>query len=393
MRSLLFLACVLILQMDVFAAPPAVTNVVAVQRVGTKLVDIRYDLSDAEGDLVKVRIEISNDGGRTYSVPANSLIGDIGGGILPGTNKLIVWNAGIDWDGEFSETMRVKVIASDGKGFPGLEWGQEIPPGGFFMGKDGGPEGVGLGRHVSIPWSYWMSKYEITVEQFTEFLNTTLAAGYTRRSDNGIYANQGMFIGVPKDSQLYNLGDDISWNLNKLVVAQGREKLPVIVPWFGALAFAGYYGYDLPTDAEWEKATRGPDHDGLGEHWIYPWGNGITGANGSFRGQGNPFSGTRTPVGLFQGSQSPGGLDMGNAYGLYDLIGNVAEWTRSENISLESYPPIESLANAIHSYDRSVQRVTRGGSYDDSTNSPTLTCFYRSNFGYTGIRVVRRAQP
>lgn len=376
-----------------FAGPPAVTNVVAVQRVGTKLIDIRYDVADTEGDLVKVRVEISHDGGRSYSVPASSLTGDVGGGIIPGQNKLIVWNAGIDWDGEFSETMRVKVIASDGKGFPGLEWGQEIPPGGFFMGKDGGPEGVGVGRHVNITWSYWLSKYEITVEQYTEFLNTTLAAGYTRRSDNTVFANQGMFIGVAKDSQLYSPDGDIIWTLNKFVVTQGREKLPVMVAWHAALAFAGYYGYDLPTDAEWEKAARGPDRDGLGEHWIYPWGNGITGANGSFRAQGNPFSGTRTPVGIFQGAQSPGGLDMGNAYGLYDLIGNVAEWTRSENISLESYPPIESLANAIHAYDRSVSRVTRGGSFDHNPSSQDLMCYYRGSSGPTGIRVVRRAQP
>src|SRR5436190_2212274 len=99
MRLLLVLACLLNLQIGLFAGPPTVTNVVALQRTGTKLVDIRYDLSDPEGDLVKVRIEVSNDGGKTYSVPANSLTGDIGGGIIPGTNKLIVWNAGIDWDG------------------------------------------------------------------------------------------------------------------------------------------------------------------------------------------------------------------------------------------------------------------------------------------------------
>jgi formylglycine-generating enzyme required for sulfatase activity len=306
---------------------------------------------------------------------------------------LIVWNAGIDWDGEFSETMRVKVIASDGKGFPGLEWGQEIPPGGFFMGKDGGPEGVGIGRHVNIPWSYWFSKYEITVEQFNEFLNITLAAGYTRRDGNYVYANQGMFVGVPRDTQLYVAQADIFWNLNKFVITPGRENLPVIVQWHAALAFAGYYGYDLPTDAEWEKAARGPDHDGLGEHWIYPWGNGITGANGSFSGQGNPFSGSRTPVGLFQGAQSPGGLDMGNAYGLYDIIGNVAEWTRSEQISLDAYPPIENLANAIHSIDRNVSRVLRGGSYDQSTASEALMCYYRAISGTPGFRVVRRAQP
>jgi hypothetical protein len=93
MKFLLLLASTLIIQIAAFAGPPTVTNVVAGQRIGTKLVDIHYDVSDPDGDLVKVRIEISNDGGKTYSVPANSLTGDIGAGIAPGTNKLIVWNA------------------------------------------------------------------------------------------------------------------------------------------------------------------------------------------------------------------------------------------------------------------------------------------------------------
>src|SRR4051794_19603657 len=82
------------------AAAPIVTNVVASQRSGTKLIDIRYDVLDADGDPLKIRIEISHNGGSSYSVPAVSLTGDVGNNITPGTNKLIVWNAAIDWDGE-----------------------------------------------------------------------------------------------------------------------------------------------------------------------------------------------------------------------------------------------------------------------------------------------------
>jgi formylglycine-generating enzyme required for sulfatase activity len=379
-----------------FAGPPVITNVVASQRTGTKLVDIHYDVADADGDPLKIRIEISNNGGTTYSVPANSITGDVGTGIAPGQNKLIVWNAGIDWDGEFSETMRVKVIASDGKGFPGLEWGQEIPPGGFFIGKDGGPEGIGTGRHVNIPWSYWLSKYEITVDQFTEFMNAALAAGEITRSGNEIYSTQGAFPGLAANTQLYSSSQsgDTSWVLNKFIPTTGRENLPAVVYWAGAWAFAFHYGYDLPTDAEWEKAARGPDHDGLGEHWVYPWGNGINGYDGSFRASENPLSGRRTPVGFFKGPQSPGGLDMGNAYGLYDLIGNVAEWTRTQFIELESYPAVESLGNAIHAYDRGGTRVLRGGSYEDSVGAEQLKCYFRNTSSpWSGFRVVRRAQP
>ena len=92
--------------------PPAITNVRASQREGTKLVDIYYDAADADGDLLKVRIEISDNDGAKYSVPAFSLTGDIGEGIAPGSGKHIVWDAGTDWDGEYSDQMRVKVLPS-----------------------------------------------------------------------------------------------------------------------------------------------------------------------------------------------------------------------------------------------------------------------------------------
>ena len=144
--------------------PPAITNVRASQREGTKLVDIYYDAADADNDLLKVRIEISDNDGAKYSVPAFSLTGDIGEGIAPGTGKHIVWDAGTDWDGEYSDQMRVKVFAIDAQGFPGMEWGNEGPPGGFLMGQDGGAEGSGPSRHVNIPWSYWLGKYEVTAQ-------------------------------------------------------------------------------------------------------------------------------------------------------------------------------------------------------------------------------------
>ena len=79
------------------AAPPAVTNVVALQRAGTKLVDINYDVQDPDGDLLKVRVEVSDNDGHLYSVPAFSLTGDIGEGIASGTDKHIIWDAGVDW--------------------------------------------------------------------------------------------------------------------------------------------------------------------------------------------------------------------------------------------------------------------------------------------------------
>lgn len=376
------------------AAAPVVTNVVAVQRAATKLVDIRYDVLDADGDPLKIRIEISHNGGTNYSVPANTLTGDFGNNITSGTNKLIVWNAGVDWDGEYSPLMRVKVIASDSRGYPGLAWGQEVPPGGFLMGQDGGAEGVGPGRHVNIPWSFWLSKYEITVQQYADYLNTALVAGEVVRVGNSINANAGFYAGVPANTPIYTLGSDIQWNLNKLEVLSGRTNLPVEVNWFGAVAFAQHYGYDLPTDAEWEKAARGADFDGLGEHRVYPWGNSINGGNANYSGSGDPYGG-RTPVGYFNGNQVPFGPDMPNGYGLYDVAGNVSEWTRTTDVALDNYPALESLANAIHALTLVPQyRVARGGSYAQSTTELRIygrPADYYGSVSNHGLRVVRRS--
>src|SRR6478735_871882 len=101
------------------AAVPVVSNVTASQRTGTKLVDITYNVADADGDALKIRVEVSDNAGTTYAVPAFALTGAVGDNVAPGNGKTIVWNAGVDWDGEYSEQMRVKVIASDSRGFPG----------------------------------------------------------------------------------------------------------------------------------------------------------------------------------------------------------------------------------------------------------------------------------
>lgn len=333
-----------------FAAPPEITNVRASQRTGTKLVDISYDIADADGDKLRVRVEISDNDGKVYSVPAFTFTGDIGEGITPGTGKQIVWDAGTDWDGEYSDQMRVKLYAIDAQGFPGMEWGNEVPPGGFLLGQDGGAEGAGPSAHVNIPWSYWMAKYEVTRGQYCDFLNQALVDGiiYRDATSANVYVSTKApaEYACPIDAWVCPLGDDylIRWNVNNFEVVDGLDNYPMSVTWYGAMLFCRYYGYDLPTEAEWEKAARGPDHDDEDEHLCYPWGNEVASAYAAISTSSPYFK----PVGYYDGNQTPMGPDTINGYGLYDVIGNMAEWTRSCNQTVESYATQESLLDYRH---------------------------------------------
>jgi len=61
---------------------PVVSNITVSQRTdGSKKVDIRYNLSDADGDRCTVSVQVSSDGGSTWTVPAMSFSGAIGAGV------------------------------------------------------------------------------------------------------------------------------------------------------------------------------------------------------------------------------------------------------------------------------------------------------------------------
>jgi formylglycine-generating enzyme required for sulfatase activity len=389
-----------------FSAAPVVTNVSATQIIHnvsgiintTKLVLIRYDVRDDDNDPMRVRVEVSSDGGTLYSVPALTFTNfpalgytnksDIGENILSGTNKVIIWDAGKDWDGEYSTQMVVKVYAIDNIGFPDLAWGNEVASSGFLMGQDGGTEGSGPSRHVNIPWSYWLGKYEVRADEYASFLNMALVAGDVFRIETQVFANAFRFAGVPEGALLIQLGDnlDVRWNVNNFEVSGGRFNFPARVTWYGAMAFANYYGYDLPTEAEWEKAARGPDQDDEDEHLLYHWGDSISGSDANYFGSGDPFeSFGPAHVGYYNGNQSPLGPDRANAYGLYDMAGNVIEWTRSKWLeNIEAYPESESIGGFWNSVDQISERVLRGGSWWNipegsslSVNTNSLSNFKR----------------
>jgi hypothetical protein len=99
---------------DARAAAPSVQNVVFAQRQdGSGIVDVTYDLYDADSSELTISLQASDDGGASWIVPCNSVAGDAGDGIAPGTGKHLTWNFKADDNGWEGAAYRVRVIASD----------------------------------------------------------------------------------------------------------------------------------------------------------------------------------------------------------------------------------------------------------------------------------------
>jgi len=90
-----------------------VSNVRALQRQGTKLVDITYDLTAPGGSPVNVTVAVSTNNGTSYSLVASSFFGSgYGAGVTPGNSRQIVWDAGADWNNKLSSQVRFRVTAN-----------------------------------------------------------------------------------------------------------------------------------------------------------------------------------------------------------------------------------------------------------------------------------------
>lgn len=210
-----------------------------------------------------------------------------------------------------------------------------VPAGQFLHGQFNDP--------ATIDYEYQMMVNDVTMSQYVDFLNTALADGTLKVDGNqivGFYPGDKFHAAkheveiTAKDYIFIPLNDPASrftFDGSTFSVVAGYENHPMTnVAWFGAWGYCGYYGFSLPTELEWEKAARGSADDR-----PFPWGDEIARNNANFYASRDPFEdmssfGSRTtPVGFYNGNTYDGyvTLDSASPYGLYDMAGNVWQWT------------------------------------------------------------------
>ena len=214
----------------------------------------------------------------------------------------------------------------------------EIPAGAFVMGSDAGPTEERPAHRNTLP-AYRIDRFPVTNTQFAEFLN---AVGPFNAS------GERLFDMDDPDARIHRASA-------KWTVDHGYARHPVVeVPWAGARDYCAWCGKRLPTEAEWEKAARG----GSDKVTMYPWGDQLNpGA-----GRGGAQTQKQAHFGFPNGPAKVGSYTP-NGYGLYDMIGNVAEWTNDwYNRTYYSISPDKNPTGPDHG----MYRVFRGSSWSDS---------------------------
>ncbi len=258
-----------------------------------------------------------------------------------------------------------------------------VPAGDFLMGLHAEP--------VTVDHDYAIMVTLVTNAQYARYLNEALAAGAVKIDGEEVvgYYPGDEFHGYKHEEEiaagdwlhvpLAEEGLRLSFDGERFEPLPGYENHPMVhVTWFGAQAFCEFYGWRLPTEVEWEKAARGPDGR------AYPWGDEIAYGNANFYATRHVVrevlgsQGVTTPVGFYNGRAYEGfqTLDSPSPYGLYDMAGNVWQWTGDV-------------------YDKIHYRYMRGGS--KANHEPDLRAWARNSAGpdyhgpSVGFRCVRDA--
>jgi sulfatase modifying factor 1 len=283
-----------------------------------------------------------------------------------------------------------------------------IESGIFRMGSDRHYPEEGP-AHLAGVEGFWIDRAPVTNAQFARFVETTgyitfaerppRAEDYPGAAPGNLVAGSSVFrapsrpvpLNNPYNWWFYVAGACWRHPEGPGSSLDGRAAHPVVhVVLEDAEAYARWAGKELPTEAEWEFAARG----GLADA-EFAWGDlfradGIRMANtwdGDFPVRNNEGTAGTTPVGEFPA----------NGYGLFDMIGNVWEWTADAWRARHDAP--QSCCNAPRT-DAIARKVIKGGSFLCARNyceryrpAARLAEAIDTSTSHLGFRCVRHTQP
>ena len=199
-----------------------------------------------------------------------------------------------------------------------------------------------------------------------------------RVSLSGFYIGAYEVTNLEYASFLTDSGGDAHWDYRMEIfkfgsqfrAVPGNEKLPVShVTWRDAEAYCGWLGGRLPSEAEWEKAARGPQ-----DQRLYPWGDFINSGEANFA---NPNGG------LWEVGRAVGE----SFYSCYDMAGNVWEWAADWYDSLYYH---HTPSSDPRGPGGGRERTIRGGSFLDDEFAARCARRYGmlpdARFVYLGFR-------
>jgi len=225
-----------------------------------------------------------------------------------------------------------------------------IPAGTFTMGS---PDDESYRQNNEIVHevtlsAFTMSKYEITCKEFAGFLNVK-GIGSNGKYSAGNYPTEPL---ISANGGMYYTPMQLEYVDGKWSPVAGGDNYPVVnVTWYGATEFATYAGGRLPTEAEWEYACRATTTTRFN-----------TGVDLAPEQANYDCFGSGTCPSYIEISSKAVGSYLPNAWGLYDMHGNVAEWCSDYPATRFAESETNPTGDATGFF-----RAIRGGSWHDAS--------------------------